>query len=334
MSRPPQKVDYRLMTKVAKLYYESGLRQREIAERLRLSRPKVSRILNQARDEGIVHISIVPRSSDYHVLESDLEDRFQLKEVVVVEVNQEDPQTIISEKIGLAAADYLSRTIQDGDVIGVSWGMTMNAMVNALQPTSAQNTQIVQLIGGLGAPEAEVHATSLCQRMAHLLGSHLTLIPTPGIVDSKEVRRILLSDRFVETAFKLFATINVAYVGIGAPTPDSVVMRDGSIISQGELNELKSLGAVGDIALRFFDAAGQPVRSSIDDRVIGITLEQLKKVERVVGATGGIQKLPVIYGALVGGWINILVTDQLTGNSLLNMHESGSQLEAPALIQE
>lgn len=334
MSRPPQKVDYRLMTKVAKLYYESGLRQREIAERLRLSRPKVSRILNQARDEGIVQITVIPRSSDHHALEIDLEDRFQLNEVVVVEVNREDPQRAISEKIGQAAADYLSRTIQDGDVIGVSWGTTVNAMVNALQPTTAQNTQVIQLIGGLGAPEAEVHATSLCQRMAHVLGSRLTLIPAPGIVDSEEVRRILLSDRFVETAFMLFATVNVAYVGIGAPTPDSVIIRDGSIISQEELNELKSLGAVGDIALRFFDAAGRPVTSPIDGRVIGITLDQLRKVERIVGVTGGPKKLPVIYGALVGGWINILITDQLTAKSLLNMDGPSIQLETPVSIQE
>lgn len=334
MSRPPQKADYRLLAKVAKLYYEQGLRQREIADRLHLSRPKVSRLINQAHDEGIVQIIIIPRPGNYHELEDEVEEKFNLHEVIITEVNPVDTQEIVSEKIGMTAADYLLRTLQDKDVLGVSWGTTISAMVNALQPTVAKKTQIVQLIGGLGPPEAEAHANILCQRMSQILRSKLTLISAPGIVDTQEIRQIFLSDRYVQAAFDLFSSIDVAYVGIGAPTPNSVIMRDGSIITQKELEYLKALGAVGDIALRFFDAEGQLVRSTIDERVIGISLEEIQQIERVVGIAGGPQKPEVIRGALKGGWVNVLVTDQITAEQLLGVeepsHESDSIEAEPA----
>lgn len=316
MGRPPQQIDYRLLDKVSRLYYETNLTQREIARRLHLSRPKVSRLLNQAKEEGLIQITIVPHPGSFSQLEGKLESKYDLQEVVITEVTPEDNQDVVSQKIGVTAANYLRRTLGDNDVIGISWGTTLKAMVNSLQPGEAVHTQVVQLIGGLGAPEAEVHATSLCQRMAQTLRAKLTLIPAPGIVDSQEVKQILLADRHVQTAFNMFPSINVAYVGIGAPTPTSVMLSDGSIIRESELETLLQLGAVGDVALRFFDEMGKPLISEIDDRVIGISLPQIAKIDRVVGVTGGPQKIATIRGALLGGWIDVLVTDQITAQKL------------------
>lgn len=317
MARPPQQIDYRLLGKVSRLYYEEELTQKEIAEKLHLSRPKVSRLLNQARAEGIIQIAVISPPGSFNELEGKLERKYGLQEVVVTEVEPDDPQAAVNQKIGVAAADYLRRTVAGGDVIGVSWGRTLKAMVGALQPADALDTQVVQLIGGLGMPEAEVHATTLCQRMAQALNSRLTLIPAPGIVDNAEVKRILLSDRHVQAAFALFASINVAYVGIGAPTPTSVLVRDGSILRDGELRSLVEQGAVGDIALRFFGADGSPVRSEIDKRVIGISLDELAGIERVVGVAGGAEKVTTIRGALLGGYVDVLVSDQMTAEALL-----------------
>ncbi|PIE82009.1 MAG: DNA-binding transcriptional regulator [Chloroflexi bacterium] len=320
MARPPQQIDYRLLGKVSRLYYEDGYMQREIAERLHLSRPKVSRLLNQAKEEGLVQITIIPPSSSFTELESKLETKYNLQEVVITEVEAEDPQAAVSQKIGAAAAEYLHRTQQDGDIMGISWGTTLKAMVNALQPSETRQIQIVQMIGGLGAPEAEIHATALCQRMAQILNAKLTLIPAPGIVDSQAVKQILQADSHVQAAFNLFPAINVAYVGIGAPTPDSVLISDGSIIQESELETLLQLGAVGDIALRFFDNIGNAVVSELDERVIGITLAEIAQIERVVGVTGGLQKTTTIQGALQGSWIDVLITDQITASQLLQEH--------------
>jgi len=317
MPRRLSRQDLRLLVKVSKAYYEQGLTQQEIADRLHQSRSRVSRLLREARDTGIVQITVVPPKNTHPDLEVQLETTFRLQEAVVIEVAEQSSDEAISREIGMAAAAYLQRTLMDGDIIGISWGTTLNAMVSALQPQETRDVHVVQIIGGLGPPEAEVHATDLCRRMVRALGSKLTLLAAPGIVDSQQVKEVILRDSHVQTVFDLFSHINVAYVGIGAPTPDSVVMRDGTIMTQAELNGLLAKGAVGDIALRYFDARGQPVHSDLDDRVVGITLEQLRRIDRVVGVSGGQQKHAVIRGALLGGLIDVLITDQVTAQRLL-----------------
>lgn len=316
MPRRPQREDPRLLSKVSKLYYEQGLTQQEISERLHLSRPKVSRLLQRAREDGIVQITVVSPSGVYPDVEARLEAMYDLEEAVVVDVAQPSSQEAVSREVGVAAALYLQRTIADGQVIGISWGTTLNAMVSSLVPTPLRRCHVVQILGGLGPPEAETHATDLCRRMAHALGCKLTLLPAPGIVDSQEAKAVILSDVYVQRAMALFEKLDVAFVGIGAPTPNSVVMQAVSMLGLRELNDLVAQGVVGDIALRFFDAEGRPVPSDLDRRVIGITLEELKRVPRVVGVAGGPQKPQTIRAALRGRLINVLITDHVTAMEL------------------
>ncbi|MCX8025911.1 MAG: sugar-binding transcriptional regulator [Thermanaerothrix sp.] len=317
MPRPKQEEDLRLLTKVSKLYYEENLTQDEIMERLQLSRSKVSRLLQRARERGIVKITVMSPPGLFPDLEAELENRYRLSEAIVVEARDPQSQSLVSRELGIAAANYLLRTLQDNDVIGISWGTTLSYMVAALQPRPTPGAHVVQIIGGLGPPESEVHATDLCRRLAQLLQCRLTLLPAPGIVDHVEAKEAILSDSHVRHAFSLFSRINVAYVGIGAPTPDSVIMRDGSILSWDVLDDLLKRGAVGDIALRFFDAWGHPIISEVDQRVIGITLEQLRQIKRVVGVAGGPQKIEVLRGALRGRLINVLITDHATASQLV-----------------
>ncbi len=318
MPRSASAEEIRLLTKVSKLYYEEEMRQDEIVARLNLSRSKVSRLLQQARDEGIVRITVLEPSGIYADLETRLEKRYRLQEVVIVEAHQPDSQAVVSREIGVAAARYLARTIQPNDTIGISWGSTLNEMVEDLEPMNLPEVQVVQIIGGIGRPESEMHATDLCRRMSRRLECKMTLLPAPGIVDDQTTRAVFLSDSHVQRAISLFPQIKVAYLGIGAPMSNSVVMRDGSILSQDEMNNLLKNGAVGDIALRYFDAYGQPVSSELDQRVIGMELAEFAKVERVVGVTGGPQKTAAILGALRGHLIDVLITDHATANRLLD----------------
>lgn len=318
MPRPASAEEMRLLTKVSKLYYEENMRQDEIVARLNLSRSKVSRLLQQARDEGIVRITVFQPYGIYADLETRLEKIYRLQEVVVVEAHQPEIQSAVSREIGMAAAGYLARTIQPDDIIGISWGSTLNEMVEDLEPMNLPNVHVVQVIGGLGRPESEMHATDLCRRMSRRLNCKMTLLPAPGIVDDQNTRAVFLSDSHVQRAMSLFPLVRVAFLGIGAPSPDSVVMRDGSIITPSEMDDLLAKGAVGDIALRYFDAFGQPVASELDQRVIGMELDEVMKVERVVGVTGGPQKITAILGALRGHLIDVLITDHVTATSLLN----------------
>ena len=317
MPRSASIEEIRLLTKVCKLYYEEGVRQEEIVTRLNLSRSKVSRMLQQARSEGIVRITVFEPSGIYADIETILEKRFHLKEVIVVEAHQPESQSSVSREIGIAASGYLARTIQSDDVIGISWGSTLNEMVEDLEPINLPNVHVVQIIGGLGRPESEMHATDLCRRLSKRINCKMTLLPAPGIVDDQSTRLVFLSDSHVQNAISLFSKVKLAFVGIGAPSPDSVVMRDGSILKQSEVDELQKKGAVGDIALRYFDSYGQLVSTELDQRVIGMSPHELSNVESVVGVAGGPQKIEAILGALRGQLIDVLITDHATAKGLI-----------------
>jgi len=190
-------------------------------------------------------------------------------------------------------------------------------MVDAIQPQRTRNNRVVQIIGGLGEPTAEVHATELCRRLANSLSCDLALLPAPGIMDSRQAKEAVLTDSHIQNTLNLFRHIDVAYVGIGAPSSDSVMINDSTIMRQQDLEEIIRLGAVGDIALRFFDRAGEPIQSDLDERVIGIELDELKRIERRVGVSGGIKKVDTVRAALLAGYVNILVTDQRLAEALI-----------------
>jgi DNA-binding transcriptional regulator LsrR (DeoR family) len=250
-------------------------------------------------------------------LENRLEKKYGLSEVVVVEAHSADSVENIIHELGVAAAGYLERFVGPSTTLGISWGSTLRYMVASLHSKRLPKTRVVQIIGGLGPPEAEVHATDLCHRLARSFGSQLTLLPVPGIVATQDARNVLMSDLYVKQAMEMFNQLDIVFVGIGAPVADSVLIRDGSILSHAELDVLLQKGVVGDIALRFFDAQGQPIQSEIDRRVIGITLDQLQHIRRVVGVAGGPEKIQAIQGALRGKLINVLITDSVNAEKLL-----------------
>ena len=317
MAVKPTQEELRLLVKVARSYYEDGLNQDAITARLGLSRSKVSRLMAQARQMGIVQISVVEPDELFLDVESRLEERFGLQEALVVETQPADSQGHVSRAVGSAAAGYLARAISSRSTIGMCWGDTLRHMVSNLTPQRHPNAQVVQIIGGIGQPDAEVHATELCRSMARALDCRLTLLPVPGIVADQRTREALLSDVHVQRAVEAFDDLDIAFVGIGAPTRDSVTMRDGSIITRTELDGLLRRGAVGDIALRYYDTSGQCIESDINDLIIGMTLEQIKQVPKVVGVSGGPQKVAAIAAALRGGIVNVLITDSVTAESLL-----------------
>lgn len=310
--------ELRLLAKVARLYYGNGLRQSEITERLNVHQSTVSRLLKRAEKEGIVRITFSMPSGLHPELEDELQSAFGLREAIVVDAIDAEDQ--IARDLGAAAAFYLETTLKSSDVVGISsWSASLLAMVEAMHPhPRAAGARVVQILGGIGNPGAEVHATHLTRRLANLVGGTATLLPAPGAVGSGEAKRILLKDRYVQEATSLFKSVTLALVGIGAVEPSKLLAASGNVFSPQELKSLSARGAVGDICLRFFDAAGVPVTTPLNDRVISMELSQLKQVRRVVGLAGGKRKTAAIRGALAGGWINVLITDRSTAERLLH----------------
>ena len=318
---PHSETDSRTLAKVSALYYLRGQTQQAIADRLRVSRPTVSRMIQEARKRGIVQITIAHVDGLSAELEGELEETFGLREAVVADVGPDTSEAELRTQLGAAAADFLNRMLEPGAVVGLTWGGTLREMVKAVAPRRTDGVTIVQTLGGVGPPLAEAHAADLPRRLAGSLGADLRLIQAPGIVASPDVRQVLASDPQIRSTLDALGSLSIAFVGIGA-LDTNPVLGEGELASEvdlpeGLMEELAALGAVGDMALRFFDAEGAPVRTSLDDRIIGVDLETLAEVDCVVGVAGGAAKVAVIRAALRGGLLDVLVTDDHTARALL-----------------
>ena len=316
MARPRSAPDPYLLTKVSTLYYLRDQTQQQIADQLRLSRPTVSRLLQEAREVGIVQITVTPPHGLHVELETRLEERFGLRTAQVVAVAPGQTREVLHHQLGAAAAAYLARTVQPGENLGLAWGSTLNAMVQAVAPLPTAGVRVTQMLGGIGPPSAEAYAADLVRRLAGQLGAVAVLLPAPGVVATTAVRNVLRDDPHVQAALRQLDTLDTAYVGIGS-LASNPVLTDGHSLPAGTYAELLAAGAVGDIALRFFDARGAPVRTSLDGRILGITVERLRRVSRVVAVAGGPEKVDAIHAALRTGIVDVLVTDQSTAEALL-----------------
>ncbi len=310
--------EQRLMTKIAKMYYEWNLNQTDIAKQLGISQATVSRLYKRAKEEGIIRISVSVPSGVNTDLEEKLIKKFALKDATVVDVLRDDENQIMRD-IGAAAAFYVENIIKDNEVIGISsWSATLLAMIDAMHPVPGKkNVTVAQILGGVGNPSAEMHAARLTSRLADLVNGSIVFLPAPGVVGTEAALQVLMEDQYVKEAIAQFNRVTLALVGIGAVEPSRLLTLSGNIFSQAEQDDLRRRGAVGDILLRFFDKDGCPVESSFNNRVISMQLEQLKHVERSVGIAGGIRKYQAVLGALNGRWINVLITDRSTAEKLV-----------------
>lgn len=311
--------ELRLMTKIARLYYVDHLRQTEIADQLDISQATTSRLLKRAQDEQIIRINISAPPGTYADLESQLESIYRLKEAIVVESLPDEKQ--IMRDLGSAAAYYLDTTLKPNEVIGISsWSATLLGTVDAMMPISKPSgAQVIQILGGVGNSTVESRAVYLVNRLALLVQGKAILLPVPAVVGALDTRQLYLQDPFVCETIDRFDSVTLALVGIGSVEASDLLASSGNVFSAQELESLRNLGAVGDVCLRFFDADGAPIQTPLNDRVIGMELEQLRKVKRSVGIAGGKRKLAAIRGAVLGGFINILITDLFTAQELVSL---------------
>jgi DNA-binding transcriptional regulator LsrR (DeoR family) len=308
----------RLMTRVAQMYYVENLNQAEISAQIHISQATISRLLKKAQKEGILKFAInVPRGI-YPEIETEIRTRFGIPEVIVTECGADHEDSILSS-IGEAAAHYLENTLGPGEVIGISsWSASLLRMVDKLHPVKRVSAdRVVQLMGGIGNPAVQVHATHLTTRLAQLTGASPQLLPAPTVASSASARDVLLGDPNVKAALEYGRKVTLALIGVGAVEPSYMLANSGNVFTSDELHDLAAKGAVGDVCLRFFDREGRPIASELDSRVIGIGLDDLKAVPRVIGVAGGARKIEALRGALLGRTMNVLITDRFTATRLL-----------------
>lgn len=308
-----------LVAKVAHLYHTHGLRQKEIGERLNISQSKVSRLLTVAVKTGIVRTTIVTPRGLYLDIEEQLERQFNLRQAYVIDGASADERELISE-LGTAAASVMQGVAASARMIGfTSWSRSLRAMVNAMTVVpAAKETRVFELLGGVGPPALQHEASQATERLAAHLGAQPVFLREPGVVTNTRVRSALLEQgAHSQNALRELDNLDLALVGVGTCEIVPPLRAGDNFFSESQFADAVARGAVGQINLRFIDHDGRPVHTPLDDLVIGITLDQLRGTKLRLGVAGGPRKLTAVRAALVGGWINILVTDVQTAQHLL-----------------
>ncbi|GAA1910212.1 sugar-binding transcriptional regulator [Nocardioides marmoribigeumensis] len=306
------------MIKVARLYHTHGMRQTDIAERLKISQSRVSRLLSQAEDADIVRTVVAVPPNIHAELEEAVEEKYAVGEVHVVDVVSEDPAEL-NRDLAHAMATLLQDSSFDAPTLGfTSWSQTLRMMVEALQPLRTRTEHVVELLGDLGPPELQHDAARSTQRLASLTGGQPVYLRVPGVVPSTDIKDFLVGrDAYTKRALEMLDDLDLALVGIGACEVDPALRSGDNFFTDEQFATMRAKGAVGEVCLHFIDAEGQPVPGDLDDLVVGVTRDQLRSARRRWAVAGGARKHEAIRAALTGGWVDVMVTDTATAEFLI-----------------
>jgi len=314
--------EWQLMMQAARLYYEDCLTQQQVATELDVSRPTVSRLLTQARREGIVRITIADPLTSHQNLAAELVETFGIKQAIVVS-GEGLSSELLRRRIGIACADHLHKTLNEGCQFGIGWGRTLCSVVEALDSQEKLNLHVVPMIGGLGQISSSFQVNELARKLASAFGGTWQPLYVPAFVEDPAALDGLLRLPDVQAVIQAWAQIDTALVGIGHfASQHQSSMLFYNYIGKAALQGLEQCHAVGDICGRFFDIQGHECFE--ERRVLGIPLDTLKALPEVIGVAGATEKAPAILGALRGRFVDILVTDSVAARAVLGLNRSGS----------
>jgi DNA-binding transcriptional regulator LsrR (DeoR family) len=320
-SRPAQLI---LIASVARRYYLEGKSKLEIAEELGMSRFKVARLLETARDSGLVHIEIADPDMIDVDLSARLQDAYDLHHAVVVDTPDENPTTL-RERLGNAAAELLSEIVTPDDVLGLAWSRSVSAMTNALNRLPA--IPVVQLTGALVQPDTADSSVDVVRQAARISGGAAHFFYAPTVVPDPATARALRKQPEVARTFGRFGSVTKAVVGIGLWAPGESTVYDAA--NEKVRRELHRRGVCGEIAGVLIDADGRPAESDLTERMIGISAAQLRAIPEVIGLAYGIARSPAVQAAVRGGFINSLVTHPSLARALLAQPKNQSLPDPP-----
>lgn len=309
-----------LMVRAAYYYYEKGLTQTKISELLGISRLTLGRILKEARAQGVVKIEISDLRNLKAVmeLEDKLSSRFQLANAVVVNCVGDHTEEVVLP-ISQAAARYVGRNLRSGMRISLAWGYALNLLVNNLVPDrSIKNIEVVTLLGGAGSIDSLVQPGILASKFLSNYSGKGYAINAPFSCRSEEACRSLHQEPGVREVLEKGLMADMTLVGIGMP-PRMDHYWASSFYSKEEMRKIIESGAVGDICGNYFDSQGFACCPEINKRLVGTDLASLKKHKSVVAVAGGTEKHRSITAALLGGYIDVLITDQHTASAVLEI---------------
>jgi DNA-binding transcriptional regulator LsrR (DeoR family) len=312
----PLTASLELLTRVASMYYLDDLTQEAIASRLGLSRPKVGRLLSQAKEAGIVQITVNLHPGLAMPLETELAERFELSQVIVV-ADQPD-EDAFRDRSGRDVIDLLDRVLDEGSTLAIGMGRNVKAVSQQSAVLRPRRCTVVTGIGGSALVGGGLNSNDVVSRMADALGGTAEGLYAPAYAPSKDVRDAFLGHDDVARTLEHARAADVAVVGIGDANVESLVVRLGCI-TPDEMVRLREDGAVGDILGSFFNVAGEPIAEWIAERVVGLTRDDLRRIPNVIAVAWEPAKAAAILGALNSGLVDTLVTSASTARRVLEL---------------
>ena len=312
-----------LLLRVAWFYYKDELTQDEIARRLSVSRASVGRMLDRARKAGLVTINLNADHLNAFEVSRQLRRTFRLAEALVIPDHETEvgDHHGLNARLGRGGAQFMSTHLRPGGTLGVGWGETVSQVIASTSFGAVGPIHMVSLTGGVDAYLPAFLSSKSEGEGAMGEMTTATVIPTPIVASTPELAAALKAEPAIQQVLKQACGVDQAIVGVGTPTADATIVQMGYLEAL-DVRELRDHHVVGDILGQFFDANGVVVDSPLHERRIGIELADLKKIPKVVGVAGGARKAEAILGALRGGFLNVLVTNEIAAVRLLELEAS------------
>lgn len=310
-----------LILKVLRLYYEHDLTQAQVAERMGFSRPKVSKLLTEAKERGLVKIEVAEPAGDFAPLEISVEDRYGLDECLVVPTSESRESTELSA--GRAGVSLLARLCGPGTTLGLSWGVSLRALADVAPRRAFRCKKVVPLVGGMGKAQTRLNSNGVCADLAERLGVEYLQLAAPAIAASARSRGELVALPGIEDVLAEGARCDVAVMGIGGILPTSTMVQAGYFTLE-EFLGLGERGIVGDVCCHFLDERGEPRYPELAARIVGITAEQLRGIPHTVGLVTSAEKARGVAAVLRGGFARTLVCDSELARALLEIPAPGA----------
>lgn len=300
-----------LAVRIAELYYDENKTQDEIGSILGVTRWKVGRLLTRARERGIVRIQIVHPRARRHGAERELRERFGLKDAVVVPFADE-----LRSTVARAAADYLTTLRPVPRTLGVSWGRTLDDVADHLAIGWAIGVTVIQINGGVSLNRRPGTASTTAADIARKAAGSAVLLPSPAILERLETARAIAADRTVADVLNRASGASAFLYSAGVADSSSVLV-DSGYLSPVDVEELVRKGAVGDVVGRYIDANGNPVDPALDERTVGLSLDQLRAADTAIFVAAGEAKHDVARAVVSSGLCSVVITDEGTAAALL-----------------
>lgn len=316
----PTYENIRLINTILHLYYEEGLTQADIARRFNLSSPKVNRLIQQAHKQG--YVSIVIRTPFQHMfeLEARLKAVFGLQDALVIPAVGDTNSSILSA-LGTVGANYLLEHLRDGDVVAITPGTTLQAVVQSIDPARQYQVEVVPMLGSIQG-DIESDMNFLASQMGERLGARAYQLHAPAFTDTCEQCEIIKSMEPVRRILDIARKANIALLGIGTVDPDTSRFVQFTALKAEDMQKIANrAGGVGEISAQVYDIEGRPVGLEYAERVIGLSLAEIRRIPFRIGIAASAAKALPIYGALRGGYLHALITDETTASGVLDIFD-------------